>query len=57
MKNLMLLACLLVCNFAVHAQYDSTVTIIDSTDYDFPQKWQRLYENVPTDSAHTGYFV
>lgn len=53
----MLLACLLVCTLAVHAQYDSTVTVIDSTDYDFPQKWQRLYENVPTDSAHTGYFI
>ena len=57
MKNLMLLACLLVCTLAVHAQYDSTVTVIDSTDYDFPQKWQRLYANVPTDSAHTGYFI
>ena len=38
MKNLFLFACLLTCTLAAHAQYDSTVTIIDSTDYDFPQK-------------------
>lgn len=57
MKNLFLFACLLTCTLAAHAQYDSTVTIIDSTDYDFPQKWQRLYANVPTDSANTGYFI
>jgi len=48
MKNLMLLACLLACTLAAHAQYDSTVTIIDSTDYEFPQKWKRLYASLPT---------
>lgn len=57
MKNLLLLACLLACVLNAHAQYDSTATVIDSTDYEFPQKWQRLYANVPTDSVHTGYFI
>ncbi len=57
MKKLLLLSCLLACIFNAHAQHDSTVTVIDSTDYQFPEKWQRLYENVPTDSATTSYFI
>lgn len=50
MKKLFLFACLLACTLAAHAQYDSnsTVTIIESTDYEFSQKWQRLYASLPT---------
>ncbi len=57
MKKLLLLSCLLACIFSANAQYDSTVTVIDSTDYQFSEKWHRLYQNVPTDSVNTGYFI
>jgi len=48
MKNLLTVAAILLFTSGIHAQYDSIVTVIDSTDYDFPQKWQRLYASVPT---------
>ncbi len=57
MKPLFLLICITLGVFGAQAQFDSTVTIIDSTDYQFSEKWHRLYENVPTDSATIGYFI
>jgi hypothetical protein len=57
MKKLLFILCILVAVTGAMAQTDSTYTIIDSSDYDFPRKWDKLYATVPTDSAYTGYFI
>jgi len=57
MKKLLIIFCILVAATGAMAQSDSSYTIIDSSDYDFPRKWNKLYADIPTDSAHSGYFI
>jgi hypothetical protein len=57
MKKLYTLVCLLVAAMAANAQFDSSYTVIDSSETGTVQKWLRVFEQIPADSAHTGFFI
>ena len=60
MKNLCLLL-LLNCLFCLPAfaqqQTLDGSTLYDSTDYDFSQKWEHLFEQIDLTTITTGFFI
>ncbi len=58
MKKLATAILLMFLGFFAQAQSDSVYTeIYDSTDHQFPQKWERLFSSISTDPIETGYFL